>query len=237
MTDVETKPLETLKEVDIAADDSNTSTADKQGSSQQTEDVTVFHDADNFTVKHPLAHRWTLWYTKPPTPGQRGADAWADNLKEVITIDSVEEFWGVYNNIAKATELSQKSDYHLFKEGVRPEWEDKQNSKGGKWAFQSKGASKDQLDGMWLYSMLAAIGETLERDNDNEVMGVVVNIRKGLWRISVWTRSCNNKDALMEIGRRFKDVLKLPAHETLEFASHNDAAHSGSSRAKAKMSV
>jgi translation initiation factor 4E len=28
---------------------------------------TVFHDADNFNVKHPLMHTWTLWFTKPPS--------------------------------------------------------------------------------------------------------------------------------------------------------------------------
>lgn len=27
--------------------------------------VTVFHDKDNFNVKHPLQNRWTLWFTKP----------------------------------------------------------------------------------------------------------------------------------------------------------------------------
>ena len=31
------------------------------------EAVTVFHDPDNFTVKHPLANKWTLWFTKPPS--------------------------------------------------------------------------------------------------------------------------------------------------------------------------
>lgn len=29
--------------------------------------VTVFHDPENFNVKHPLANTWTLWFTKPPT--------------------------------------------------------------------------------------------------------------------------------------------------------------------------
>ena len=29
--------------------------------------VTVFHDPDNFNVKHPLMHEWTLWFTKPPS--------------------------------------------------------------------------------------------------------------------------------------------------------------------------
>jgi translation initiation factor 4E len=30
-----------------------------------TDIKTVFHDKDNFNVKHPLANRWTLWFTKP----------------------------------------------------------------------------------------------------------------------------------------------------------------------------
>lgn len=29
--------------------------------------ITVFHDPDNFNVKHPLMHKWTLWFTKPPS--------------------------------------------------------------------------------------------------------------------------------------------------------------------------
>jgi translation initiation factor 4E len=32
-----------------------------------SEPVTVFHDPENFTVKHPLMNKWTLWFTKPPT--------------------------------------------------------------------------------------------------------------------------------------------------------------------------
>ena len=31
------------------------------------EPVTVFHDPENFNVKHPLMHEWTLWFTKPPS--------------------------------------------------------------------------------------------------------------------------------------------------------------------------
>lgn len=30
-------------------------------------DVTVFHDPNNFNVKHPLMNEWTLWFTKPPS--------------------------------------------------------------------------------------------------------------------------------------------------------------------------
>ncbi|KAF8472710.1 translation initiation factor eIF 4e-like domain-containing protein [Kalaharituber pfeilii] len=217
------------------------------------EQVTIFHDAENFTVKHPLMNKWTLWFTKPTSAkGGGGAENWADNLKKVVSFDSVEEFWGIYNNITKTSELAVRSDYHLFKDGIRPEWEDEQNKNGGKWAYQFKEKRNVPIDELWLHVMLAAIGETLENERDQEVMGVVVNVRKGLYRIGVWTRTIGGplkpnpatgypgrtaeqgRQILMEIGRRFKDVLRLPEKEMVEFSGHTESAHIGSSRARAK---
>lgn len=94
---------------------------------------------------------------------------------------------------------------------------------------------------------LAAIGETLENDDDNEVMGVVVNVRKGFYRIGLWTRTVGKqvegrsaekgRETLMAIGKKFKDVLRLGGTEFVEFSGHTDSAHSGSTRAKAKYTV
>jgi len=162
------------------------------------------------------------------------------------------------NNIAAVSELALKSDYHLFKAGVRPEWEDQQNKHGGKWSYQFKDKRSVNIDDLWLHTMLAAIGETLEEEDDGEVMGVVVNVRKAFYRIGVWTRTTGKsipgrgdgdvsggkgrspekaKEILLAIGRRVKEALKLPANEQLEFSGHTDAQHSGSTRAKAKYTV
>ncbi|KAK5126787.1 hypothetical protein LTR85_009721 [Meristemomyces frigidus] len=211
--------------------------------------VTVFDDPANFNVKHALQNSWTLWFTKPPS----GKQDWSELLKEVITFDSVEEFWGIYNNITPASELAQKSDYHLFKRGVRPEWEDPQNKHGGRWSYTFKTGKAN--DSVWLDIMLAAIGETLEDEGDNEVMGVVINIRKAFWRVGLWTRTAGQppkkgtpaaeegldkevgKKRLEKIGKNFKNYLQLPETEQVEFSGHADSAHSGSSRAKAKFAV
>lgn len=42
---------------------------DPSGSAAHNSDqpITVFHDKDNFNVKHPLMNEWTLWFTKPPS--------------------------------------------------------------------------------------------------------------------------------------------------------------------------
>ncbi len=153
------------------------------------------------------------------------------------------------NNITPTSDLALKSDYHLFKKGVRPEWEDTQNKHGGKWAFQFKEKKAINIDALWLHVMLAAIGENLEDEEDNEVMGVVVNVRRGFYRIGLWTRTVGKADqskgrtveqgreVLNKIGKRFKQALQLKDHEVVEFSGHTDSAHAGSTRAKAKFTV
>ena len=112
------------------------------------------------------------------------------------------------------------------------------------------------IDELWLHVMLAAIGETLENnEDDGEVMGVVVNVRKGFYRVGLWTKTVGksvpgggdgdvaggkgrspekSREVLMGLGRKFKEVLKLKDVEIVEFVGHNESAHSGSSRAKPK---
>ncbi|KAF9349441.1 eukaryotic translation initiation factor 4E, partial [Mortierella sp. NVP85] len=54
--------------------------------------ITVFNDPVNFNVKHPLHNPWTLWFDNPPKKSNE--KNWEQSLKELITIDTVEDFWG-----------------------------------------------------------------------------------------------------------------------------------------------
>jgi translation initiation factor 4E len=58
-------PLDTLP-ISPAGGSTNDENGAPNGTSN-SEVITVFHDPDNFNVKHPLTHSWTLWFTKPPT--------------------------------------------------------------------------------------------------------------------------------------------------------------------------
>lgn len=144
-----------------------------------------------------------------------------------------------------APDLGLKSDYHLFKKGVRPEWEDAQNKRDGKWSYQFKDKRAVNIDELWLHAQLAGIGETLEDEDDNDVMGVVANVRKGFYRIGLWAGAvgkskednAGGKDVLLKIGTNFKKVLKLGPNDLMEFSGYTDSAHAGSTRAKAKYTV
>jgi len=69
--------------------------------------------------------------------------------------------------------------------------------------------------------MLACIGEMF--DDGDEICGVVVSVRKAQDRISIWTKS-TKKDTCMRIGKKMKEVLKIPNGQLLTFQSHADSA-------------
>lgn len=192
-----------------------------QGLSLSEEPKTVLESREEFTVKHPLNSKWTLWYTKPPTDPN---EAWSDLLKQVVTFDTIEEFWGVFHTIPNVSELPLKADYHLFREDIKPEWEDARNAEGGKWNYKFK-TNTESINDVWTTSVLSVIGETIER-NDNEeseVNGIVFNVRKGVWRIGLWTKSCDI-EKLTPIGETFKKVLGLSEQDQVEFFPHKETS-------------
>ncbi|KAI0702520.1 eukaryotic translation initiation factor 4E class I [Cytidiella melzeri] len=243
---------------------------------QQAENIrTVFNDPKNFNVKHPLFSPWTLWFDSPATKGRNlpqtpmasfpqtplpqtpgglggAAQGWMEDIKRVISFDSVEEFWGLYNNIVAPSQLPQKANYYLFKEGIIPAWEDDANKNGGKWSIQlPRDKNRGHIDKMWLYTMLAAIGETCDPLLAEEgsslppqslITGVIVSVRPQFYRLSIWTRTAPSgngtpeddklRDRIEAIGRHFKtSVLGYSEAQKLagalatevEFLSHKDS--------------
>ena len=58
----------------------------------------------------------------------------------------------LYNNIKPPSWLGPGTDFHLFKEGVEPKWEDPTCEFGGKWTvlIPKSPISKQVLDTYWL---------------------------------------------------------------------------------------
>jgi len=177
-------------------------------------------EPSNFSVKHPLQNSWTIWYDNP---GKRSNLAsWGDHLKKITTFGTVEDFWRVFNNLKPASTLAQGSNYHIFKEHIEPKWEDPINSKGGKWTVAVPPKSRlGSLDQMWLYTILACIGETFLSPED--VCGMVVSVRKAGDRVQIWTRDATNETACRDIGRSLKEAVELNANTIIGYQSHADS--------------
>jgi len=203
-----------------------TTTSTETINQEKEEMVTIFSDPINYNIKHPLQSTWVMWYDNP---GKKTSQAsWADNLKKIAVFAAVEDFWGVYNNILLASKLQSGSNYHMFRDGIDPKWEDAANVNGGKWIVNIPKARKEQLDKFWMYSLLSCIGENFEQ-SDAEICGVVISLRKPQDRLALWTRNSNNENVCRSIGRQFKELLELPATEILGYQSHASSLKRNSS--------
>ncbi|ODQ67965.1 eukaryotic translation initiation factor 4E [Nadsonia fulvescens var. elongata DSM 6958] len=222
--------------------------AQEQQEEQQKNDdsvKTIFDSVTEFNTIHPLSTGWALWYIKPATPGIK--EDWKELLSEIVRFSSVEEFWGIYNNIPKVSELPIKGDYAIYRQGIRPEWEEEENKQGGKWFTTFGKGQKNSIDENWLKVVLGAIGEVLEGSEAPEagskeaetyqplVMGLFLNVRKTGVRVELWTRTADNKDRLMDIGNKFKTLLNPP--DRVEFTKHTDSMNKGTSRSDAKLTI
>ncbi|CAI5504268.1 unnamed protein product [Closterium sp. Naga37s-1] len=161
-----------------------TETETNTAAAEKTETGAAANESEAL-VKHPLEHRWTLWFDNPQQRGKSGG-SWGSSLRVVFTFGTVEDFWCLYNNIVQPSKLMNKADMHLFKEGIQPKWEDPKCEKGGSWTIPCS-RSKEYLDNMWLHLMLAMIGEQIDEGND--ICGAVVSIRPNKDRVALWTKS------------------------------------------------
>lgn len=167
----------------------------------------------------PLHGTWTLFYDNPRLAPE--GTSWADNLKTCGDFDNADDFWRIFNNVKPASQMATNSNYHLFRQGIQPMWEDPANVNGGKFVLTipKKDSKNGRCDEWWLYTVLAMIGETMDLHGD-QVAGAVVSIRKSQDRIALWLKS-SDPNICIPIGERWKKALEFNK-TPLKYQFHKD---------------
>lgn len=133
---------------------------------------------------HQLRNSWVFWF-RPPISKANGYIEYEKTLHPIASCTTAEEFFVVYQHLKRPSTLPLVSDYHLFKKGIRPIWEDEENKKGGKWIVRLK---KGVADRYWEDLLFAIIGEQFGEASD-EVCGAVLSVRNGEDILSIWART------------------------------------------------
>lgn len=191
-----------------------------------TPTVVAKEEVEELEEKHMLQNNWKFWYFE-----NNKERNWEDNLRVVSPFHTVEDFWSVYNHIKSASELKGGCSYFVFKDGIKPMWEDTGNRAGGRWLMNFDRRWRPNLDNQWLEVLLCLIGEAFDDDGD-DICGAVVDIRGKMDKISIWTADCRNKDRILNIGKKIKERLNLNSQLTMTYESHADTATKSSSSAK-----
>jgi translation initiation factor 4E len=186
--------------------------ARKSLSSLRTNDAPVTSPKDLNTA-WPLKYAWVIYY-RPPT--SKNSD-YERSIRPMCRFDTAQDFWKVYHHLRRPSALPTVSDYHFFREGIRPVWEDDENKNGGKWIMRLK---KGVADRYWEDLLLAFIGDQFAEAGE-EVCGAVVSVRSGEDVFSIWTKKDGGRN--VKIRETIKRVLSLPEGTNLQFRSHDDS--------------
>lgn len=180
----------------------------------------------------PLEYAYSFWFSKRPsknstqnqTQPASNPNNYDANLRLVGTFNTVEKFWLYYAHMTRPHDLNGHADIHMFKDGIRPLWEDDANKNGGKWIVRLK---KGLATRCWENLILAILGEQFMVGE--EICGAVVSVRFQEDLISIWNKTCSNQAVTSRIKDTLKRVLNLPPSTILEYKSHNDSLKDNSS--------
>ena len=155
-----------------------------------------------------------------PVAEEETVNTYETSIKTISTISTVEEFWETYNFLVRPNDLPTTTDYHFFREGIKPTWEDSNNAKGGKWIVRLR---KGLASRYWEESILALIGGQFPGVQDGEICGVVLSVRYSEDILGIWNRTSNDRELTERLRDAIKKILQLPPHAHIEYKPHQNS--------------
>lgn len=160
-----------------------------------------------------LSHWWTLWYVQRD-PNHH----WEENLREVTSFQTLEEFWLLHTIIEPASNLQRFCAYALFRSGIKPSRQDPRNQFGGRWHFFVD-RRRIELDIAWLDILECLVTEEFGEHSRN-LCGALVQVRSCEDKITVWTTDSRDHVANIAIGRKLEEKLMLQPR-SLEYSTNS----------------
>jgi translation initiation factor 4E len=177
---------------------------------------------DDIREPHPLKEKWAL-FCDIASAKKLTTQNWSSSIRKVCVIRTVEEFWALYQDMPKVSDISTGSTYHFFKNGVEPEWEDSNNIGGGRWTFLIGQNAFSTLDSLWLNTLLALIGN--ECPFAENICGVIICVKTKQVKLSIWVKHAKNAESCQAIGSFLKKYIGYDFRA--EFQAHPDPSHIG----------
>lgn len=155
---------------------------------------------------HELEYSWNFSFKPKVSYKQQSERDWLSDYKTVSTINTVETFWGVYNNIPALIDMPHGSIYAMFRDGIHPSWEHSENKDGFSWVlYFSKNTSKEWINKLYENSLMLLIGCTFQYE---ELLNGCTFERKLKGdKFVFWFKETHNKNERLILESLIKDLM------------------------------
>mmetsp|Transcript_32758 Transcript_32758/g.84974 ORF Transcript_32758/g.84974 Transcript_32758/m.84974 type:complete len:219 (+) Transcript_32758:14-670(+) len=192
-------------------------------------DALLDDGSDDLPKDLKLKHTWNFW--EQLNQGAQGKSGYAESTRKFGTCSTVEEFWSMFSDVPQPSQLFENrmarvtpdgaaalDGVMLFKDGVRPEWEDPANAAGGHFQVQllpSLGAAT--IDEFWNNIVMGCIGNTLDLKGLLTGVRLVDKLgsRTANIRLEVWFRCPVGHPDVLELRQVVKDCMHTRLDGTL----------------------
>lgn len=175
------------------------------------------HQSHQQMRKHKLWSNFSLWYLKK-NDGMGDYSDYSSNIKKLSTFGTVEDFWAYYSHLTRPNDLNVAVDYHCFRDGIQPLWEDPENEHGGKWVIRLR---KGMASRCWENALLALVGGEFRMGS--EMCGIVVSMKYQQDSIAFWNKTANDEKKRNIIRDKIIEILKINRPGALEYRPHKAA--------------
>jgi len=191
----------------------------------------------------PLKYTWCVWEQEQMDETKT---KYRDSTRKVAKFSTVQEFWKLWHNVPQPSELldgkvmvreiegeegktetSVIGALMIFREGIKPEWEDKHNARGGHCQYAMKPGVPDaegklkpgcyppgQIDEFWNNVVLGVIGGTIEPNHAITGIRLVDKLNVGqkqgpMLRLEVWFTDYSDSAKMTQLRRSLETSLRM----------------------------
>lgn len=134
-----------------------------------------------------------------------------EKIIKIADVSNINEFWEVFQHLKKPNQCPTGSDYHIFKKGIFPMWEDKLNMDGGK------------LSVLLTIKYANVIWEEVAFNFSQGLLpyydyinGIVISMRPKFMVLSFWIK-CGNNSLVEKIRNALSGLLQTPSSNCIDF--------------------
>ena len=134
-----------------------------------------------------------------------------EKIIKIADVSNINEFWEVFQHLKKPNQCPVGSDYHIFKKGIVPMWEDKFNKDGGKLSMLLT----------WKYANVIWEEVTFNFAKGllpyyDYINGIVISVRPKFLALSFWIK-CGNNTMVEKIKNALSGLLQAPSTNCFDF--------------------
>lgn len=172
------------------------------------------HQNYNISYFNPISLSCSLnthSFRKCKTKPIEKEEEFLEKIIKIADVSNINEFWEVFQHLKKPNQCPVGSDYHIFKKGIVPMWEDKSNKDGGKLSVLLT----------WKYANVIWEEVTFNFAKGllpyyDYINGIVISVRPKFLALSFWIK-CRNTSMVEKIRNAISGLMQAPSSNCFDF--------------------